>query len=178
MTFSKFISASTIALSISLSTACAANSAETAGQKTAYANTYLKPGASINYSYDLKSQLSPGEATTFKLTLKEFYKAGELIVSLDAEGGIDLFASSTQARFDMADSTEHEMDISFTAQANGRYYINVQALAVDPSGTSQPRIFSIPVQVGPFVAQKPNPNMKTMPDGQNIIEMEAQEEIK
>ena len=149
MTFSKFISASAIALSMSLSVACTANSADASGQKTTYANTYLKPGASVNYSYNLKSQLSPGETTTFQLTLKEYYKAGDLIVNLDAEGNIDLFAGSRQASFDMADSDEHVIDISFTPTANGRNYINVQALAVDTSGLSQPRIFSIPVQVGP-----------------------------
>jgi len=175
MTFSKIISAGGLALMTSLAAGCSANSAET---KTAQANNYLKPGASVTYSHDLKSQLSAGETTTFKLTLDESYTEGQLSVNLSTDGDIALFPTSTQARFDMADATAHEMYVSLTANANGRHYINVQAQTIDASGQSQPRIFSIPVQVGPLTEQKPNPDMKTMESGENIIEMEAEEEIK
>ena len=178
MTFSKFISGGALVFMVSLASACSANSAEIAMKKTIQSNKYQKPGASVTYSYDLKSQFFASETVTFKLTLSESYKEGQLAVNLSTDGDIVLFPTSTQANFDMAIGTSHEMNISFTANANGRHYINVSALAVSPSGQSQPRIFSIPVQVGPVTAQKPNPNMKTMPDGENIIEMEAQEEIK
>lgn len=175
MTFSKLISVSLMALTVSLGAACAANSADVKAEQV---NHYLKPGASITYSHNLKSQLSTDETTTFNLSLGESYSDGELKVSLSVDGGIELFATSTQAEFDMTSAISHDMNVSFTAKSNGRHYINVEALAVSPSGQSQPRVFSIPVQVGPVTAQKPNPNMKTMQDGENIIEMEAQEEIK
>jgi len=175
MTFFKFISAVTLALTVSLGTACAANSTDVRAAQT---NNYLKPGASVTYNHNLKSQLSVGESTTFKLSLGESYTDGELKVSLSADGDIRLFATSTQAEFNMASTTSHDMNVSFTANSNGRHYINVQALAVSPSGQSQPRIFSIPIQVGPAAPQKPNENMKTLENGENIIEMEAQEEIK
>lgn len=175
MTFSKLISASVLALTVSFGAACAANSADV---KTTQSNTYLKPGASVTYSHNLKSRLSAGETTTFNLFIGESYSEGELKVSLNTDGDITLFPTSTQAGFDMTSGTEHRMDVSFTANSNGRHYINVEAWAVSPSGQAQPRIISIPVQVGPAVAQKPNENMKTMPDGETIIEMEAQEEIK
>jgi len=182
MTFSKITFAAVTALSASLTTACAANSVEAAAQKTsqitAQANNYVKPGASISYSHNLKSQLSAGETTTFKLILNESYDDGQLSADLNTEGDISLFASSTQMRSEMSGRTSHEMDVSFTANSNGRHYINVEAWAKSPSGESQPRIFSIPVQVGPVTAQKPNVNMKTLESGENIIEMEAQEEIK
>jgi len=172
MTFSKIFLTSAMMFTAS----CAmANKAET----TAYSNAgeYQKPGASINYSHNLKSQLSPGEVATFKLTLSESYTQGQLMVNLGTDGALALFPASTQASFDMSTATDHQMDVSFAVNANGRYYINVQAEAVDSSGQSQPRIFSIPVQVGPPTTQKLNPNMKTMDDGQNVIEMEAEEEI-
>lgn len=175
MIFSKLIPASMLALMVSLGAACSANSADA---KTSHASAYLKPGASVTYSHNLKSQLSAGETTTFNLSLGESYAEGALKVGLTTDGDIGLFASSTQAEFDMSASTSHDMNVSFTANSNGRHYINVQALAVSPSGQSQPRIFSIPVQVGPVVEQKPNPNMKTMADGENIIEMEAVEDIQ
>jgi len=123
----------------------------------------MTPGASVTYAYNLKSQLSAGENTTFKLTLSESYNAGNLTVNLSADGGIVLFPTSTQASFDMTSVDSHDMDVSFTANANGRHYINVQAQAIDSAGNTMPRIFSIPVQVGPPAAK--------------VISMEAEEEI-
>lgn len=175
MSISKFISSSLLALTATIGAACAANSAD---MKTIQANNYLKPGASVSYTHNLKSQISAGETTTFSLSLAESYNQGKLRVSLASDGDISLFSTSTQAEFDMSLGTSHSMNISLLAHSNGRHYINVYASAIGVDGLAQPRIFSIPVQVGPSVAQKPNENMKTMPDGENIIEMEAQEEIK
>jgi len=172
MTRSKFISAGVLALTVSLVAACTANSAETLIQKTTQSTNYLKPGASVTYSHTLKSQLSAGETTTFRLFMDESYKAGTLFVNLSADGDILLFPTSTQASFDMTEGETHNMSISLTGN------INVEALAVDGAGRSQPRIFSIPVQVGPIAPQKPNPDMKTMESGEKIIEMTAEEEIK
>ena len=112
------------------------------------------------------------------MCIRDSYQAGTLNVTLSAEGDISLFAASTQASFDMLSENKHDMDISLKANANGRHYINVVATAVNPSGQSQPRIFSIPVQVGPVVKLKPNPNLKTLENGESIIEMTAQEEVK
>ena len=175
MTFSKILLTSAMIFSASVAAACSANKAET----TVYNNAgkYQKPGASVDYSHNLKSQLSAGEVVTFTLRLNEPYNQGQLNVNLGADGGIVLFPTSTQASFDMSNGSGHKMDVSFTANTNGRHYINVQAQAIEASGQAQPRIFSIPVQVGPVTAQKPNPNMKTMDDGKNVIEMKAEEEI-
>ncbi|MEP3889264.1 MAG: hypothetical protein ABJN69_02285 [Hellea sp.] len=175
---SKFLVMGITALSLSLASACSANSAEMATQNKAPSDSYFKPGAAVSYSHNLKSQMAAGETATFKLTLDEPYKAGQLSVNLTPDGDLTLFPSSTQASFDMREDGPHEMTISFTANSNGRYYINVEALAVNSSGQSRPRIFSIPVQVGAAIAQKPNVDMKTMESGENIIEMEAEEEIK
>jgi len=175
MTISKILLASALVFSASVASACSANKADT----TIYSNAgeYQKPGASVNYSHNLKSQLSVGEVVTFTLRLSESYDQGQLNVNLESDGGIALFPTSTQASFDMANESGHKMDVSFTANANGRHYINVQAQAIEASGQAQPRIFSIPVQVGPVTPHKPNPNMKTLDNGQNVIEMEAEEEI-
>ena len=176
MTFSKILLIGPVVLSASFLMGCSANSVETSQQSYTSKASYQKPGASVNYSYDLTSKLSAGDTISFKLTLDETYSQGQLDVILGAEGGIVLLAP-TQAQFDMSGDAEHEMDISFTANSNGRHYINVNAQAIDASGRLQPRIFSIPVQVGPVSTKKPNPNMAKMPDGKNVIEMEAEEEI-
>lgn len=177
MTFSKFISIGVLGLAGLLS-ACAAKGAEMAVQKTEYSSDYVKPGAAISYSHNLKSQLNAGEIATFELNLTEDYSDGTLQVSLSTEGGVSIASSATQFIFDMKDDGAHKVTISVAGNANGRHYLNVKALAVNLSGQSRPRIFSIPVQVGPVTEQKPNVDMKTMEDDENIIEMEAEEEIK
>jgi len=163
-------------LALSISTACAAKSEIV--QKTAIASqSYIKPGAGIGYAHDLKSQYNAGDTVTFQLNLGESYDAGTMRVNVSAEG-VRLLESNASSAFDMGAGGEHEMRVSFTADSNGRHYINVHALADIGDGNPMSRVFSLPVQVGPVIAQKPNPDMKTMPDGENIIEMEAQEVIK
>jgi len=163
---------------LSATTACAGPNKTLKSEVLAQDNGYIKPGAAIRYSHSLKSQLSVGELTTFSLGLSESYGQGTLQVSLRADGDISIVSADTQMSFDMASEASHEMNISIVGNSNGRHYMNVQALAISPSGQTEPRIFSIPVQVGPVLAQKPDVNMKTMEDGETIIEMEAQEVIK
>ena len=178
MTFLKTVSLGLTIAAISAATACAGANSSLKSEAAVQGNNYLKPGAAITYSHDLKSNLSPGQAVTFKLVLSERYAAGNMAATVTGEGDINFFSSAPSATFDLSDGPDHEMLISFTANSNGRHYINVEALATDVSGQSQPRIFSIPVQVGSPTAQKPNAAMKTAIDGESIIEMEAQEEIK
>ena len=180
MTFFKTVLASLSLASLTAVTACASphHSASLKPAASAQDNGYVKPGADIRYAHSLKSQLSVGEITTFALGLSENYVNGTLQVSLGTDGDISIVSANTQMSFDMVSEAPHEMNISIVGKSNGRHYINVQALAISPSGESQPRIFSIPVQVGPPTAQKPDVNMKTMEDGEAIVEMEAQEVIK
>ena len=137
-------------------------------------NTYLKPGASVSYSHNLKPALTAGETLTFQLTLHEGYESGQLNVDIAPEGAVSLFGPADQARINMSEGSDHVVDVTVTANANGRHYINVHAV----TDSGMPRIFGIAVQVGPHIAAKPSPLMKTMPNGQNLIIMDAQEEIK
>jgi len=171
-------------MSCSIASACAGPDSQSSADATsnsaplAVSSNYLKPGADIRYSHNLKSQINAGEVANFALTLSEPYDAGTLQVSLSTDGNISIVSTATHLAFDMESGDSHVVNISVAGNNNGRHYLNVQALVVSPSGESRPRIFSIPVQVGPATAQKPNPDMKTMLDGENIIEMSAEEEIK
>ncbi len=158
---------------------CAASSdvAQSDPVKIAASQGYIKPGAAIVYSHDLGNRYEVGETVTFQLKLSESYDTGVMRVNIASEA-VQLLATSGPTAFDMGRGAEHEMTISFTAPANGRHYINVQASADIGDGNPMIRAFSIPVQVGPVQAQKPNANMETMPDGENIIVMDAEEEIK
>ncbi len=140
-------------------------------------SSYIKPGAGIGYSHDLTSQYSVGDAVTFQLNLGESYSAGIMRVDITSNS-LQLLTSGNSLAFDMSTGEEHEVTVSFNALSNGRHYINVRALADIGDGNPMSRAFSIPVQVGPVVAQKPNENMKTLETGEQLIEMEAQEEIK
>lgn len=174
-----------ILASVLIATACAASTvpessavshveaSATEAVKSSAHNDYVKPGAAVSYSHNLKSSLRAGEMATFELNLGESYNNGTLNVSLATEGDIQLVATPTKASFDMAAGNSHIMNISVTG-GNGRHYINVQA--VTDAGES--RIFGIPVQVGPQLAMKPNKNMVTTSDGENLIIMEAEEVIK
>jgi len=146
--------------------------------KTSSHGQYSKPGAGIEYSYDMPKNITAGETVTFQLTLDETYNTGDLNVGLTSDGGLQMFATNTQSRFNMGGVTSHIIDVSFTAPSNGRHYINVQAMADSGNGQVMPRIFSIPVQVGPEQAMKPHQNMTKTSSGENIIVMEAQEVIQ
>jgi len=142
--------------------------------KTSSHGQYSKPGAAIDYSYELPKNISAGQTITFQLKLDEAYSTGGLDVGLESEGDLQIFATNTQSRFDMRTDQSHVIDVSFTAPSNGRHYINVSAVTSD----GMPRIFSIPVQVGPEQAMKPHKNMITTSSGDNIIVMEAEEVIQ
>lgn len=167
-------------MALTIASACAAK--PEVRQKSAESSkmgpqNYVKPGAGIGYAHNLKSQYGVGETVSFQLRLGESYDDGIMRVNVTAEG-VQLLKPITATNFDMAAGGEHEMSVSFTANENGRHYINVRALADISNDNPMSRVFSIPVQVGPVTAQKSNPDMTTMPDGENIIEMEAEEEIK
>ena len=167
-------------LALTFASACAAkpDAVRNGPQKsTLESQAYIKPGAGIGYTHDLKSQYNLGETVTFQLNLGESYDVGTMRVTITAEG-VQLLTGEGLTAFDMSAGGEHEKTVSFNTSSNGRHYINVQAFADVGDGNPLSRAFSIPVQVGAPTAQKPNPNMKTMPDGESIIEMEAQEEIK
>ena len=74
----------------------------------------------------------------------------------------------------MSDGNSHTIDMTVSANANGRHYINVHAV----TDKGEPRIFGIAVQVGAPIASKPNSNMTVMPNGENLILMDAQEVVK
>lgn len=135
---------------------------------------YLKPGASVSYMHNLKSSLEIGESVTFQLILDEAYSQGWLNVGISTKGAISLFAPDDQLRIDMSDGNSHTIDMTVSANANGRHYINVHAV----TDKGEPRIFGIAVQVGAPIASKPNSNMTVMPNGENLILMDAQEVVK
>ncbi len=193
MTFKKAIALPLIAVSLAFSTACTAKpspegylkaktqtkaQADHSHVKTSNPQQYLKPGAAISYEHNLPADITAGQTVVFQLTLGESYDAGNMSINISSEGDVQIFPSSSYANFDMATGRQHVMDVSVTIGSNGRHYLNVQAEANDGLGLSMPRIFSIPVQVGPRVKVAPHSKMTKTSTGENIIMMEADEVIQ
>ena len=176
----KLIITTCLMMALPVTSACAAKPStlqSNLDKSALISKAYVKPGAGIGYAHDLKSQYSAGETVTFQLNLGESYDAGMLRVTVNSET-LNVSEARSSVDFDMRSNEDHAMTVSFNAGVNGRHYIDVQALADTGDGNPMSRVFSIPVQVGPPIAQKPNAAMKTTIDGDSIIEMEAQEEIK
>lgn len=174
----------TVALSVFALASCAVEqSVDTSTQLSkaeahsadAHSN-YLKPGASIDYSHDLKGPVDVGAPVDFELTLSEAYSAGSLSLNVTGEGAV-IGSASGPYSFNMADADDHVVSLRLMGMPAGRHYVNVQALASLSDGSQESRVFSIPVQVGPEVAKKPAENMLATPDGETLIIMEAEEEI-
>lgn len=201
MTFQKILSLPLIAVSLAVSTACAAkpspngylktqaiqattqakvqaNHVHGELSKTSNPQQYFKPGAAISYEHNLPADIVAGQTVSFQLFLDESYDTGNMSVSLTSDGDLQVFPSSSYANFDMSAGRQHVMDVSITAGSNGRHYLNVQAEANDGRGQSMPRIFSIAVQVGPSVKMAPHSKMTKTSSGENIIMMEADEVIE
>ena len=175
----KLTMTASVLMTLMMTSACAAkpNTVQNAVKSKAVSQAYVKPGAGIGYTHDLKPEYNANETVTFQLNLGESYRAGIMRVNITSDG-VQLLSTGPSQDFDMGTNDEHQMSVSFNTGSNGRHYINVQALADTGDGNPMSRIFSIPVQVGPPTSQKPDVNMKTMEDGEAIVEMEAQEVIK
>lgn len=139
---------------------------------------YQKPGAPIRYSYSLPKTIEVGQAVTLDLRLSEPFQTGDLQVVCRVKGDVSLHAGSGVDIFSMSGNDAHEMKVSFTANSLGRHYIQVQATSTTEQFGFGTRNFSIPIQVGPPQPRKPHPGLTRTPSGQNIIIMQATEEIK
>lgn len=191
MTFTKAIALPLIAASLAISTGCSAKPGsdgqlktkatvkmDHAHVKSSAPQKYMKPGAAIRYSHNLPGDIAAGQTVVFQLTLDESYDTGNMSVNITSEGDVQVFPSTNYANFDMSAGRQHVMDVSVTVGSNGRHYLNVRAEADNGSGQSMPRIFSIPVQSGANKVMKPHSKISTLPSGENIIIMEADEVIQ
>ena len=163
--------------------ACAnpSGGAESADRNSARAGTaHFKSGAAVEFSHDFSGKADPGASGDFTLVLREYYEAGNLEVLVSTDDGLELYATSLQASFDMADADTHEMDIYFAGAPQGLYYININAIVSLGDGMTSVRTRSIPVQVGNVAAnaQKQTANIETGADGEKMIIMDAEEDIR
>ena len=141
--------------------------------------SYSKPGSSIRYKYSVPKDVKIGQSIRINLSLSEPFQSGTLNVKTQSKGAVSISPQSAAHIFDMGSDNAHDMHIDVTVNGAGRHYVQVLTQS-SQSSTGGPafRNFSIPIQVGPKTKKLRNPNVKRGDDGQMVISMKANEEIK
>lgn len=140
----------------------------------------VKPGASVTVTHELSGKTEAGQNGSAKISLYEGYPGGAMIVKATGSEGLDVFGAGATSRFDMASGTGHDFAVSYRAETDGVYYINLMATAEPEGGKTEIRAHSIRVEIGDWQsaeASKPKPDMEMLPDGQRAVIMEAEETI-
>jgi len=143
-----------------------------------YSHThYVKPGASVGFSHDLKGTFQTGQVGQFELTAREQHLQGDMRLYVSASKGLRLLSSPESADISMTGDTPHKMNVQFETLTNGRQFIYVHALA-NIDGNVTHRAYTVPVQVG-AVQAKPRPENLIVDSnsGRRIMVMPATETI-
>ena len=139
--------------------------------------SYVKPGASITFSHATEEETAVSETGHLIIDVSERYDAGTINITVTGSEGLDIFPTSASASFDAEGVTNHDMDVYFSANADGKYYVNLVAVAPD----GQVRTHAIGVIVGDASKALNKPSdivIQTDSDGEAIIVMDADEDIQ
>lgn len=140
----------------------------------------IKPGASVSVSHENLKPIAAGETGTFMVTVNEGYPVGTLTLRATGGDGLNVFGAETTRRVDMASGTTHAWRLSYSAEADGLYYINLFATAEPEAGIETARSFAVRVEVGDWQAAKTEveaASMTTLSTGEPAVILEAQETI-
>jgi len=170
-----------IAVACLLSACASPNSTDTAVASTATedgsATNYVKPGASITFSHTAEAKTAVSETGHLKIDVSERYDSGMIKIAATGSEGLEIFPTSASATFDATDATNHDLDVYYSANTDGKYYVNLVATAPD----GQVRTHAIGVIVGDpsMASDKPSDMVITTDaDGNPIIVMDADEDIQ
>ena len=180
------LSASTLALG--LIAGCAQQSASDASVKTADAPRVqlavpatVKVGAAVEMSHEVTAVAGPGGTGTLSLKVIEGYGDGTLTLETYGDDELSVFGADTSKTLDMSSGDVHEWTVSYVAQADGVYYVNVRAVAEPVDGPTMSRAYAARLEIGDTnKAQKVEvPDiLETGTDGETMIVMEAEETIE
>lgn len=142
--------------------------------------TTVKPGAGVIFTHTVQTEEASRRGVV-DLSVEEYYDSGTLTLEASGDEGLSVFGASRTAQVDMASGAVHDWSISYEAEADGIYYINVQATAEPDSSPLSRRAYSVRLEIGDFVpgAEKGRTgNIETSANGDLIIVMEAEETIE
>ena len=109
---------------------------------------YLKPGAAIRFSHNLRGPLKPNQQLTVDLTFKVAQSSGQLMLQLQADTGLDTGTPTEDYVFNLDGEQPIVIQQTISAQASGKYYLTMFAEVMDGQGQSKNRVFALAVQVG------------------------------
>lgn len=149
--------------------------------KTKTAVKTVKPGAAIDFKYDVTQNLLPSDYGKVMLAFMDGYDSGTLRLSVEADEGLRLVSEISQKEFSMSGDIAHEWELDVTAAQDGIYYLNILATVDLPNGRESGRAFSARIEVGDITSSSARTSIKSNGtlsfDGTTVI-MEAEEEIK
>ena len=170
-----------LAASLLAAAACSSQTSTTttaATEEAHGAGDYAKPGPALEMSHSYDGQSDSFSSENFTVTVTDGYEDGTLTVIIDAPEALNFF-STQEFTFDMSGDAPHTMPVDFSAREDGRYYLNVIMHADLGNDEVQSTVASIavPVGTGEAVAFTPEHETTLTPDGETVIEMEAEETI-
>ncbi len=141
----------------------------------------VKPGAAVSFSHTLQDKVGPGQNGSVDLRVSEGYEAGTLTVETSGTEGLNVFGSQVTQSFSMDAGDTHDWSVSYSADTDGVYYLNVTATADSGDGLVMSRAYAVRIEVGDMALAKPaakNGELEMSEDGVPEIVMEAEETIE
>lgn len=132
-----------------------------------------KPGAAVALNYSVEGEPEPGTAVVVNLEVTAANAADVLQLSLSADDSLQLSLEETNVQFqDVKAGIVQTHQVMVTPVSAGRLFINA-IVTVDRAGTQSARTFTVPIQVGPEVAEKADVGADE--NGERIISLPAEE---
>lgn len=167
--------------SVFLLSSCMTSEVQSEAESLVSMAATVKPGASVQMTYDAPKNLGVGQYGVLKLSFSESYKSGTLDVEVRPSEGLRFITEVAEKEFSLAGDTPKEWELDVTSTQDGIYYVSIFAQVSTPEGGAESRAFSARVDVGDITkadALRPTAENGTLStDGQTVI-LEAEEIIR
>ena len=140
-----------------------------------------KPGASVQFTHKLRAPVSAGETGTIDFTVTENYDGGGLWLEATGDAGLNVLSGGASSRYEMYSVSKHNWSVSFSADNDGIYYLNVLATVEPDGGSKSSRAYAVRIPVGDVssvASDKPNGELSQSPEGDPVVILEAEETIE
>jgi len=132
-----------------------------------------KPGAAVALDYTVEGEPELGAVVTVHLEVTSADAVDALQLSLSTDDSLQLSQAESSVQFQgVPAGVVQTHQVMVTPQRSGRLFINAIVI-VDHAGTQSARTFTVPVQVGPEVAEKGA--VAADGNGERIISLPAEE---
>lgn len=136
-----------------------------------------KPGAQVSLASANSVTLNAGSLASVDILLGAQVGDGTLHVELTPSEGLQLRGAKNSYEFTRSENGQYALKADLYAEANGRYYLNLNT-TVRTGDASSFRSLALIVQVGSLPAiEDALPGLQKKAAGENVISLPAQEQI-